>query len=113
MSLSTYMERLKYVDDLIRRKATGDLSSLARKLKLSKGHTVIFINEMREQGFPIEYSRKLKSYFYSEDGNVTRNLFEKKKSTIENKPIELSANQLRKISGGATFFNIPFHADYI
>lgn len=113
MSLSTYMERLRHLDDLIRRKATGNLDCLARKLHLSKSHTVTFINEMRDLGFPVEYSRKFESYFYTQEGRLAVHLFEKKNPPLDNPSIDLSPNQLRKASGGQTFFNYFLHAGYI
>lgn len=47
MSLHTYIQRLKLANALIRRKATGDTASFARKLSLSKSGTEKFIHKMK------------------------------------------------------------------
>lgn len=75
MSLCTYIERLKYVDYLLRTKATGNLSSLSKKLNLSRSHTVEFLNQMKAHGFPIKYCRKLGCYYYFEEGEMVKHLF--------------------------------------
>ena len=110
MALQTYIERLKYVDFLIKTRATGNLTTLSKKLNLSKSHTVTFLKEMKDYGFPIQFSRKLGYYYYTKDGEYLRNLFQDKK--IQNQ-IELSRNELRKISGGKTILPNFLHADYI
>lgn len=95
MSLSTYIERMKYVDDLIRRKATGNLTSLARKLGLSRCQTLRFIKEMKEAGFPIGYSRSSCSYYYKTEGKLVAKLFDQ----------EISYDEMRAIKGGKAIFN--------
>lgn len=110
MSLHTYLERIKYIDSLIRRKATGDLNTLAKKLSLSKSQTTYFLKEMRELGFPIKYSRKSGHYFYSEEGKLIQNLYEKDIPKNEN---TLPDEILKEISGGKSFFKSFLHADYI
>jgi predicted DNA-binding transcriptional regulator YafY len=100
MSLLKYLERLDGTDFLIRKKATGNAASLAKKLNLSKAGLYKFIHEMREPGFPIAYCRKRKTYYYTEEGKMAKNLFEK----------EINKEEMRKINGGKTFFK--FSADY-
>lgn len=112
MSLSTYMERMKFIDKLIRHKATGNVKTLSKKLSLSRSHTLEFLKEMKDCGFPIEYSRALNSYYYSEDGEFARDLFVKNNSEIESSMLGLSKDELRKISGGQTFFNFFIESDY-
>ena len=94
MSLRKYLARLKQTDYLIRKKATGNSASLAKKLNLSKAGVYKFLQEMKDEGFPICYRKKRKTYFYTEEGKMAEELFEK----------EISNGQMRKISGGKSFF---------
>lgn len=51
---------------LIKRKATGDAASLASKLEMGKRSVQRLIQEMRDEGYPIEYSKQLNSYILTE-----------------------------------------------
>ncbi len=75
MSITKYIERLRYIDLLIKTKATGDANSLGKKLHLSRSSTLAFIKEMKELGFPIKYSPDSKHYYYKEDGEMPKKLF--------------------------------------
>ncbi len=77
MSITKYLDRLRYVDLLIRTKATGDANSLAKKLRLSRSSTLAYIKEMKELGFPIKYSFTEKHYYYDEDGAMPEKLFDR------------------------------------
>lgn len=79
------MERLRYLDSLIRKKATGNPKSLAKKLNLSRSQTMAFLHELKGHGFPIEYSRRLMSYYYSEEIHLSHQLFSLKEDTPEKK----------------------------
>lgn len=107
------MERIEFIDNLIRHKATGNLKSFSKKLNLSRSHTLEFLKEMKDCGFPIEYSRTLNSYYYSEDGKFAKNLF--LKNDRENNGViqGLSNDEMKRISGGKTFFNFFIESDYI
>ena len=83
---------------------------MAKKLNLSKSHTVAFLKQMKDHGFRIKYCRKMGCYYYTEEGSLVRSLFQK--NTTDNVG-ELSKNELRKISGGKTISPIFLHADYI
>ena len=113
MSLHVYLERLKFIDNLIRRRATGDAQALAKKLNLSRSQTLEFLKQMREQGFPIEYSRQFSSYYYSENGKLVKDLFEKNLPITDINHINISNNELRKISGGKDFLSLVVQSDYI
>ncbi len=65
MSLLKYIERLKRMDDLIRRKATGCADEFAAKLGISHSQLYQDLKEMKELGAPIEYCNARKSYIYS------------------------------------------------
>lgn len=71
MSLLKYIERLKRMDDLIRRKATGCADEFASKLGISKSQLYDELKEMKELGAPIEYCPTRKSYIYSAEASLT------------------------------------------
>ncbi len=100
MSLNNPFKRLKRIDHLIRKKGTGNAATLARRFDLSPAAIYKFIREMKELGFPISYSKKRKTYYYTEDGKMVEKLF---KTEIEN-------DEMKKINGGKSYFQ--FFADY-
>lgn len=68
MSLIIYIDRIKRMDGLIRRKATGTPKTLASKMGISKRRIYEYIVELKEMGAPIAYNRDRGSYVYTEDG---------------------------------------------
>ena len=66
MSLFKYMERVKYMDYLIRKSATGTALDFARKMNISRAVLMSHIAELREVGAPIVYCSERQSYQYSE-----------------------------------------------
>lgn len=103
MSLSKTFDRIKYIDDLIRRKATGDLETLARKLHLSKSHTHRLLTELKELNFPIKYSRDMNTYYYAHEGEFIQSLFSG----------ELSNDSMRRIKGGENNYKLFLHSHYM
>jgi hypothetical protein len=77
MSLSRHLLKLKLIDELIRRKATGNQLSFSKKVSLSRSHLNNYLQEMKILGFPIEYDRKRQSYYYKESGRLVSCLFGK------------------------------------
>lgn len=75
MSILKHIKRLKYIDYMIRKKATGDLETFARKNGLCKSALAKVIAEMKELGFPIRYNRIKNTYYYEEDGEMVKCLF--------------------------------------
>lgn len=67
MSLLKYIERLKRMDDLISRKATGCAKEFAKKLGISKSQLYEDLNDMKDLGAPIEYCSQRKSYIYQSE----------------------------------------------
>lgn len=65
MSLLKYIDRLKRMDDLIRRKATGCAHEFAEKLDISRSQLLQDLKELRELGAPIEFCPINKSYLYT------------------------------------------------
>ncbi|HEY8659321.1 MAG TPA: hypothetical protein VIL78_09805 [Hanamia sp.] len=95
MSIIKYIDRLRYIDFLLRTKAAGNIKSLAKKLHLSRSSTLEYLREMKELGFPIKYCSKRKTYYYDEEGKMTDNLFNK----------SIDDNEMDKIKGGRKFFH--------
>lgn len=77
MALLKHLNRLKYMDFMIKRKATGNLETFARKNSLCKRALAEVLHEMRELGFPIKFDRNKNTYYYSEEGKMVERLFVK------------------------------------
>jgi hypothetical protein len=78
MSIMRHIQRLQFIDFLIKKRATGDLNTFAKKNRLSKSGLSIVLQEMKEMGFPIKYDRQSNCYYYEEDGEMVHCLFVKK-----------------------------------
>ena len=52
---------------LIKRKATGDVSSFGQKLGMSDRNVIRLISKMRDVGFPIKYCTKECTYYLEQD----------------------------------------------
>ena len=66
MKLHTQIERIKRVNVLIRREATGTPLQLAEKLNVSKATANRLIRELKDMGAPIVYCKHSQSYKYTE-----------------------------------------------
>lgn len=75
MAILKHVRRLIYIDNLIKRKATGNLENFAAKNSLCKRAMTDVLNEMKELGFPIKYDRKRNTYYYNEEGEMVKDLF--------------------------------------
>lgn len=75
MAILKHVRRLIYIDSLIKRKATGNLENFAAKNGVCKRAMTDILNEMKELGFPIKYSRTRSTYYYHEHGEMVKNLF--------------------------------------
>lgn len=93
MSLRRYLERLHMIDRLIRKRQAGSQQQLANKIGVSRSALNEFLKEMKEEGFPIKYSKKSSTYYYEEDGSMVSSLF------------ELNKEQMNKHQGGIAFFS--------
>ena len=67
MSLLKYIYRLKRMDDLIRRKATGDSDEFAKKIGISRSVLMENLREMRQLGASIAYCQIRNSYQYIDE----------------------------------------------
>lgn len=87
------LNRLEYLDHLIRIKGTGTPEQLAGKLKISRRSLYNHIRLLKEHGAPIMFCRKRGSYYYTEDGRfyfcfLKKNLSQK---------VEAGGGQTKKI----------------
>lgn len=76
MPIQKYIERIRHLDSLIRKKGTGTVKQLAKKLELSESGVMKYIKEMKELGCPIKYCRNRNSYYYTEEGKVNISFFD-------------------------------------
>ena len=69
MLLSTYINRIEQLDQLIRLKATGPPEELAEKLGITVRQWYRLRKELVDEwNFPIAYSTERKSYYYTRSG---------------------------------------------
>jgi ribosomal protein S25 len=66
MKIHTQIERIKHLNSLIKREATGTPSQLAEKLNISVATVYRLIRELKDFGAPILYSKHSQSYIYTE-----------------------------------------------
>jgi DNA-binding IclR family transcriptional regulator len=102
MSLKRYLEKLRYIDSLIRKKSTGNQKMLAVKTGLSPSSLNNYLNEMKQAGFPIRYCRKRQTYYYEKEGEMVTSLFSG----------TLSKEDMRRISGGIAYTDKNNHDFY-
>jgi hypothetical protein len=95
MSIKKYFLKLRQMDALIRRKATGDQSQFSDRVNMSKSSLNYYLKEMKDLGFPIRYCRKRCSYYYDKEGKMVENLFYDK----------LSDTEIDKYFGGERLFD--------
>jgi DNA-binding IclR family transcriptional regulator len=85
MSIIRYFRKVQYIDSLISKKATGDQAELARKTHMSKSMLKEYLKEMKELGFPINFCKQRKTYYYEEEGKMVDALFIKEEDIVEMK----------------------------
>ncbi len=90
MSLTRYLKKVRFIDYLICKKATGSQKELANHVGVSVSTINEYLNEMREAGFPIRYCHKRQTYYYEKSGGMVKSLFSE----------ELTKEDMKKISGG-------------
>jgi biotin operon repressor len=85
-----YLDRLKYINKLIKTGSTGSAKEFARKLNISESHLYRLIKELKDMGAPIEFCRHSNCYCYTEEFDLE-----------VNHSIKLiSKKEIRIISGG-------------
>lgn len=69
------LDLIDRLDGLIRRKATGKPSELARRLNVCERKLYQLIDTLRNLGAPVEYCSQRESYYYTTDVEFRRELF--------------------------------------
>jgi hypothetical protein len=87
MSILRHIKRLQFIDFLIKKRATGDLETFAKKNRLSKRGLTVVIQQMKEMGFPIKYDRSRNTYYYEEEGEMVKCLFIKKGEVLSREEV--------------------------
>lgn len=59
-----HLNRLQFLDQLIRQQSTGNADSLAAKMGISRRQIYNFLNELRDFGLEIDYQRDINSFVY-------------------------------------------------
>lgn len=90
------VERLQKLNKLIRQKNTGTPDELAERLGLKRSQLYEVIELLKTHGAPIEYSRKMCTFYYSKDFDLEINL----------KIKVLSGKEIRDLYGGIIKKNI-------
>lgn len=67
MSLLKYVERLKRMDALIRRKATGTPDEFANRLGIRRTILMEELRELKELGADLCYCKVRQSYYYANE----------------------------------------------
>ncbi|MCH7400788.1 HTH domain-containing protein [Belliella kenyensis] len=67
---ANYFLRLEYLDELIRKKATGSPKQLAKKFDVSERTIYDYINILRELDAEIFYCSICESYMYKKHGLI-------------------------------------------
>ncbi len=97
MSLTVYRKRIKIVHHHIKTNTPGNIERLAQKLNLSRAAAYKFLEELKEEGFPIAYSKKDNRFYYEKSGEMIGYVF------VEDKPDE---NKNMRGGGKKTFLKI-------
>ena len=59
-----HLNRLQHMDQLIRQRRTGNADALARKLGISRRQVYYWLEELKDMGLEIDYSREAVSLIY-------------------------------------------------
>jgi predicted DNA-binding transcriptional regulator YafY len=92
MSIKKYFTLLQTLDYYIRRKATGSPNQFAKRIGVSRRSILRMLKDLKELNIPIKFSKNRSSYYYTEEGNIKKELFERTKP--------LTREELKEIKGG-------------
>jgi predicted DNA-binding transcriptional regulator YafY len=66
------IDRINYINRLIKIKSTGTPDQLAKRIHISKRTVFELIKTMKEFGAPIKYDRYRRTYFYDIGGGILK-----------------------------------------
>ncbi len=87
MNFRKYIERIKYLDDLIRKEKTGTPEELASRLSISRAQLYNIIDDLKDEGLSIHYTRKRSTFYYAGNQKLEVSFSLKVISNEENKKI--------------------------
>ena len=91
--------RLQHMDQLIRQRKTGNADALARKLGISRRQVYYWLEELKDMGLEIDYSREAGSFVYLKPYKIN--------ITLDIK--ELSEEETLNTMGSVNFINNFYH----
>lgn len=98
MGLKKSLDRVEYLDYLIRRKSTGTPKELAKKLGISERWLYELLKELRHDlGCPIKYSRSRRSYVYKKKGSLVIKFMNKEEQKSLSAGFKVSSRFLEKL----------------
>lgn len=68
MPIMKYLEKMKRMDYLIQRKATGTPDEFSKKLQINRSTLMRYITELKDLGAPIYFDASRQSYCYEQEG---------------------------------------------
>lgn len=82
MGFERYLDRIKRIDKLIYRKATGTSEEFAERVGLCRSALLQYLSELKELGAPVKYCKISQTYYYVENkrfyvGYIDYNLLKK------------------------------------
>lgn len=92
MSILKYIDRLKRMDELIRRRATGSPEEFAKKIGVCKSMLMLNLAEIKEMGASVKYNSQIQSYYYEQECRLDLGFSEMQKE------------ELQKVKGGKNLY---------
>jgi len=71
MKLFEYIDRINLLHKLIKERKTGSPEKFAKRLLISTSRLYVVLDDLKLMGAPICYSRKIKSYYYCADYEIS------------------------------------------
>jgi predicted DNA-binding transcriptional regulator YafY len=96
-----FIEKLTALHNLIRRGYTGTPKELARRLCISRSTLYEIIDELKQRGVDVKYSRSRCTFYYHNDVILELQFTIKGLTEVEDK------EELRNIFGGMQTFFVP------
>ncbi|MBD1434415.1 DNA-binding protein [Sphingobacterium sp. DN00404] len=104
MTVFKYIDRINLLDKLIRQRRTGTPLELAKRLGISVSRLYVILDDLKDRGAPIGYSRQSLTYYYEYEFSIS----------ISVKIEILDDSKLRHISAGQRHFsNILFTTFFV
>lgn len=69
-----YIDRLKRMDQLIRQQHTGNSDEFAERMGISRRQLYNLIEELKDFGLPVSFSRRAQTFFYAHNCRLEINI---------------------------------------